>query len=315
MFTKRNISLALVALSFVWIITIIYQNYDDFYKIGDSLKPDSFLYIVLSTILMCLAIALLVPLFKIIVFQNMQRNFPTQYLARLFFAGQIVSYLPGRFLGVAYIINETQKFIPPLVMIRINIEMILTIMVFNIFAASSIISFAQFGPTLAAALMTGGIILFFVFLRANLFDSFLQILSRIFPEKISGKFIQTKTHRPYEYKTILQIITLLIIHWVLYLCAWFYLRQVFVILDSNIVFLLAATYTISWIIGFVTMITPGGLGIREVSFALLSSKYLAQHHASILSLFLRIWFICVDLCLFLISHILLKIFPCSIEEN
>ena len=86
-------------------------------------------------------------------------------------------------------------------------------------------------------------------------------------------------------------------------------------LDSNIVFLLAAAYTISWIIGFVTLVTPGGLGIREVSFVLICSQYLSQHHASFLSLFLRIWLILVDLLLFLISHTVLKMFPYTIPER
>lgn len=315
MLNKRNISSILIFLSFIWIVSIITNNRDEISQIWGNLQPNSFLYLIYATFFVCVAVALLVPLFEIIVYQNTQRKFPLRYLARLFFAGQIVSYLPGRLLGTVYLINETKRNFSALTMVRINIELILTIILFNTFTAFSLIGFFLKGPVVAALTFLLGIIIFVIYHQLNLFDGLLHVLSVILPQKMSEKISQVKTHRAFNLKTIVLMIGILIIHWLAYLYAWISLKKVFIMLDSNIVFLLAAAYTISWIIGFVTLVTPGGLGIREVSFMLICSQYLSQHHASFLSLFLRIWLILVDLLLFLISHAVLKMFPCTIPER
>lgn len=315
MLNKQNISSILVFLSFIWIVSIITNNRDEISQIWGNLQPNSFLYLIYATFFVCVAVALLVLLFEIIVYQNTQWKFPLRYLARLFFAGQIVSYLPGRLLGTVYLINETKRNFSALTMIRINIELILTIILFNTFTAFSLIGFFLKGPVVAALTFLLGIIIFVIYHQLNLFDGLLHFLSVILPQKMSEKVSQVKTHRAFNLKTIVLMIGILIIHWLAYLYAWIFLKKVFLMLDSNIVFLLAAAYTISWIIGFVTLVTPGGLGIREVSFMLICSQYLSQHYASFLSLFLRIWLILVDLLLFLISHAVLKMFPCTIPER
>ena len=312
---KKIISILLVVLSFGWILSMIYRDRDGFSQIIMNMQPQSLLGLFYATICVCVSVVLLVPLFSLIIYQNTQRTLPLRYLARLFFAGQIVSYLPGRLLGTAYLINETQKIIPALTMIRINMELILTIAMFNTIVAASILVYFQWGWLAGAGLFTAGLVFFIAYHRMNLFDMFLNILVKLFPQKLSDKIGKTRTHRPFEYQAIFKMIVIFVIYWGMYLLAWFFLRQVFPMIDNKLVFILAATYTISWFIGFISMITPGGLGVREVSFVVLSSNYLSNQHMSVLSLFLRLWLIIVDLILFATSVVVLKIFPCDVQEN
>lgn len=310
---KKLLSTVMVAISFVWIFALVYRDKQGLTHLWTDLQAGSFLMMADATLFILIAVALLVPLVEIIVRQNTQRVFPIRYLARLFFAGQIVSYLPGRLLGTAYLINETQKIIPALTMIRINIELILTIMLFNTSLAMVILAYYLVGLKTAAILGTLGLILFVVYHRINMFDYILHMAAKILPKKFSEKILKAKTHRPFDYKTIGVMLVVFAIHWAAYLKAWLCLKNAFVMLEGHAVFLLAAAYSISWFIGFITMVTPGGLGVREVSFVLLVSEYLPKQTASFLSVFLRIWLILVDIILFLVSLAVVKIFPCKIE--
>jgi uncharacterized membrane protein YbhN (UPF0104 family) len=312
---KKLISVVLTVISFLWIFTLIYRDQEGIAQILASLHSGSVFMLIDATVFVIIAVALLVPLVEIITRQNTQRAFPLRYLARLFFAGQVVSYLPGRLLGTAYLVNETQKIIPALTMVRINLELIMTVMLFNTLTALAIMAYYLVGVPIAVGLSILGLILFVLYHRMNLVDFFLQVSSRFLPKKFSEKVLQAKTHRPFEFKTIGIMLVIFMIHWAAYLKAWLYLKSAFVMLDGQAVFLLAAVYSLSWFIGFITLITPGGLGVREVSFVLLSSNYLTKQQASFLSLFLRVWLIAVDIILFLLSVAVLKCFPCKVEER
>lgn len=310
---KKIISAVLVVISFIWIFAMVYRDQEGIAQIWANLNAGSFVMLIDATIFVMIAVALLVPLVEIITRQNTRRIFPIRYLARLFFAGQVVSYLPGRLLGTAYLVNETQKVIPALTMVRMNIELILTIMMFNTLMALSIMAYYLVGLQASGGLAFLGLILFVVYHRMNLFDFFLNVSAKFLPKKFSDKALQAKTHRPFEFKTIALMLIIFAIHWAAYLKAWMCLKSAFAMLDGKAVFLLASAYSVSWFIGFITMVTPGGLGVREVSFVLLSSKDLTKQQASFLSLFLRIWLIIVDILLFLISQAVVKFFPCTAE--
>ncbi|MGE0267280.1 MAG: lysylphosphatidylglycerol synthase domain-containing protein [Candidatus Omnitrophota bacterium] len=310
---KKLISAVLMVISFVWIFALVYRDKEGIGQIWSNLHSDNIHMLIDATIFVVIAVALLVPLVEIITRQNTQRVFPIRYLARLFFAGQVVSYLPGRLLGTAYLVNETQKIIPALTMVRLNVELILTIMLFNTLTAFSIMAYYLAGGMAALGSAVLGLGLFVVYHRMNLFDLLLQTTSKLLPKKFSEKLLKAKTHRPFEFKTIGLMIVIFTIHWAAYLKAWLCLKNAFVMLEGQAVFLLAAAYSISWFIGFITMVTPGGLGVREVSFVVLVSEYLPKQLASFLSLFLRIWLIVVDILLFLASYAVFKMFPCKIE--
>lgn len=51
----------------------------------------------------------------------------------------------------------------------------------------------------------------------------------------------------------------------------------------------------SWLIGYLSVITPMGLGVREVTFVKLSAVHLTQSIASLVSLVTRLWFILSEL--------------------
>ena len=51
---------------------------------------------------------------------------------------------------------------------------------------------------------------------------------------------------------------------------------------------------LAWLIGYVSLITPGGVGVREASFVLLTAPWLSQPEAMLISLIQRVLWTIVD---------------------
>ena len=56
-------------------------------------------------------------------------------------------------------------------------------------------------------------------------------------------------------------------------------------------------YAAAWTVGFLSVITPGGLGIREGMLSLLLSAYLPSSTATLVALLSRTWSLAADLVL------------------
>lgn len=74
--------------------------------------------------------------------------------------------------------------------------------------------------------------------------------------------------------------------------------------------LITAIYTFAWLVGFITPGAPGGIGVRESVFIILSHGVLGEVDAVILSAILRFVSIIGEVILFVIASIMLK----NIEE-
>jgi uncharacterized membrane protein YbhN (UPF0104 family) len=68
--------------------------------------------------------------------------------------------------------------------------------------------------------------------------------------------------------------------------------------DVNI-WLLCASYSLAWVIGYLAMITPGGLGVREAGFFALASPLMGLPELTFLAVFVRLWQILVESLMFL----------------
>ncbi len=62
-------------------------------------------------------------------------------------------------------------------------------------------------------------------------------------------------------------------------------------------FYLTTIFTLSWILGFVSLLSPSGIGVRESILILLLSDLMSPTEASIIAVISRIWFTGIDLLL------------------
>ena len=60
---------------------------------------------------------------------------------------------------------------------------------------------------------------------------------------------------------------------------------------------LTACFAFAWIVGFLSFLTPGGLGVREGLLSLLLSGYMPVSQATLVALFCRVWILSAELVL------------------
>lgn len=61
--------------------------------------------------------------------------------------------------------------------------------------------------------------------------------------------------------------------------------------------ILTACYAFAWIVGFLSFLTPGGLGVREGLLGLLLSNYMPVPQATLVALFCRVWMLSAEVIL------------------
>ena len=70
--------------------------------------------------------------------------------------------------------------------------------------------------------------------------------------------------------------------------------------------ILTACYAFAWIVGFLSFLTPGGLGIREGLLGLLLANYMPIPQATLIALLSRVWMLSAEIVLAYIALFLYK---------
>ena len=104
-----------------------------------------------------------------------------------------------------------------------------------------------------------------------------------------------------RYRDIVILIIPYCILWVLYGLAFYFLVGAVQPTEISQMVALIGMYAIAWAIGFLSIVTPGGLGIREGALALLLTLYFPLPVAILISLLSRAWITLVEVAYILVS--------------
>ena len=278
-----------VAASFGWIGWLLYRDRVAILPMISQWTGVNYLWLALSVLIGSLSLVSLLPVFSRLVATHTDQPIAGSSLARIFFVSQLVRYLPGRFMGVAYQVNSARGWLPARTVITANIELLLFACIFNGLAAVLILcAFASLSAAAGVAIAAGALI--FLYLRSNWMQRLLNLLTVVKP---SLSYSLPKSRR-LDNAEAAEILVLYGFSWLLYAGAWLCLSRVFSSLDAGLTLKLCAAYTISWAIGFLSLVTPGGLGIREATFIYIGRSLASGAQLVFLSLFLRLWLIVMD---------------------
>lgn len=201
-------------------------------------------------------------------------RFPSYlYFSELYFTGMLMRHLPGRIFGVIYQVKNGNDFASPSQWIVGNFAYILTSTWLAI--ALSLFALFLFGVDIFA-LYIGLFFIFLMPLLVFLFKKFLGVL------KI--KSVQLKNIVSNIIKAIDRLwsaygfaaLGWALLSWLPYTIAWALLGESFSDLGWQVGIQLGALYTLAWAVGYFSLITPGGLGVRELVFAFLAIHYPAE---------------------------------------
>lgn len=291
------LSRIIMAAGIVWIVMIFVRESAD---LQTSFAIDSVGWLAFTVAAGCLALLLTVPIFKVMLATHSGQDVSTTYAARLLFVAQILRNLPGRFWGVMYLVNETQDRFTGASMVRANVDLMLYSMAFNLLMATFLLLAVTVDVRLALIAAGAGVALLAFTVRMNVVGRLAARFSRLLQARLPRFTTGTADPPRLGWDMAITVSSLFVAVWLCYLSVWWALPEVFPVLQNVNIWLLCASYSLAWVLGYVAMITPGGLGIREAGFFALAAPLMSLPELTFLAVFVRLWQILVESLMFLV---------------
>ncbi|MBD8524192.1 hypothetical protein [Pseudomarimonas arenosa] len=197
---------------------------------------------------------------------------PLTALGHLYFTAQLMKHLPGRVWGVAYQGVMTRGRIPMLEWVAINIGYLALSTYFALLFALVVV-LAWVAPWLGAMALLLGIALLALAWRpwaGELVVKGVGLISRRGRDRLHGA-VRSTASVPRSSK--IRFVWLSLLGWALYAAAWSLYGAAYPELGAAAGIHLSASYTLAWVIGYLSLVTPSGIGVRELIFAGLSIGY------------------------------------------
>ncbi len=203
-------------------------------------------------------------------------------------------YIPGKVwfaMGRAYFARV--KGVPQrTVFVSIVLEMILqfwaVILLFLVTGAPSFGQGTQLNPYVLVVILFLGL----VAIHPTVFNKTVNfVLNKLKRETIDFNL------------TFPKILTLLLLFFLVFLCHGFgflFLARSFYPVEVATYTILVGVFALAWLIGFLSFVTPAGLGVREGALSLLLREHLPTGIGIIAALLSRIWLTIVEVSLFLL---------------
>lgn len=222
----------------------------------------------------------------------------------LFHLANITRYLPGRIWGIVRLLSLSQRFglrkttVGSSLTLHVGIETALGGLtgLSLLFSkqmrgtATEVLETLSEKNSLLLTLAVIGILAGFVFFIPKLSHhvrAFLKTLTPLLKNAKGGGIV-------------------LIVHILLWLCqglAFFLFVCSFTPVPWTDAGVLTACFAFAWIVGFLSFLTPGGLGIREGLLGLLLSNYMPAPQATFVALVCRVWMLSAEMLLAAIAFL------------
>lgn len=209
--------------------------------------------------------------FRTLFEQVRPRAYGRRSLAHLYFTGQLMKHLPGRIWGVLY--QSAAGTRATLVeWVGVSTVYMLLITVFALWVASSVLGFvAGWQPGMLMLLI--GIAAYGLLWRAKPLAWLLALL-RGLPVPALARFCDALL--PFARvgsRLKFQVWCWFVASWLVYLLAWTGFGLAWPGLTAVDGVWLCALYTAAWFAGYVSLISPSGIGVRELVFVALARDF------------------------------------------
>lgn len=192
-------------------------------------------------------------------------------LAHLYFAGQLLKHLPGRIWGVAYQ-SSTGHRATVAEWIGVTTVYMMLSSGFALWVAMGVLGFMHGWVWGLLALASGGAIYVLLWRRLPLIA--LLNLLRKFPLRALARLcdaIEPFADVDARFKRV--IWCWFITSWLVYLLAWTGYGLAWPSLNASDGVWLCAIYTVAWFAGYISLVSPSGVGVRELVFVLLAHRF------------------------------------------
>ena len=215
----------------------------------------------------------------------------------LFHLSNITRYLPGRIWGVVRLLSFSGKFglsktaVASSLTLHVGIETALG----GLIAMSLLFSDGMQQMAIGVLETSSGHTLLLMLAVMVCLAGFVFLIPQLAHH--AKEFLKTLTPL---LKTLRLWGTVLAAHSLLWLCQGFafflFVRSLAPVRWADAGFL-TASYAFAWIVGFLSFLTPGGLGIREGLLGMLLVNYLPTSQATLVALLCRLWMLSAEILL------------------
>ena len=262
----KTLSFLLVALSILWMLWLLRGSYADVISRSHEIDMK-----VLTLSFMGIATSIFIAFFAFLCLLDAAtgRKNSWSVIARFYFVGQIMKYLPGRFVGVAYQVVHAADIAKPVEWISVNMAHILLNLIISSGVGITILSL--FGK------ISGWIFFAWLFIPLLLLCLAHRLSCSKTFENVAGwrKTLVDAIRMMrvlFNMKTVLRFFGWIFASWLVYIMAWA-LFGVALGEELKVGIILCGAYTVAWTLGFLAIITPSGLGVREAAFSLLANDF------------------------------------------
>jgi uncharacterized membrane protein YbhN (UPF0104 family) len=289
---KRCLQLIIMGIIFFFLGRSVYRNWDDVRHYDWQFNSP---YVILSLILLLSALGLMVFLWRSIL-MKMNHTLPFKKAWRIWFVSNLGRYVPGKvwqILGMVYLCEREgiPKVATTTSVLLAQAWSILS--AFILMGVYVLVAGPQAFPRMSIlliALVPLGFVLVYPPILEKLINRLLVLLKKE-PLRLSMSFGDS-----------LAFLAKYFLSWIVYGVAFslfiFSIQAVPLTTVPAFICIFAASYTL----GFLFLLVPGGLGVREGLIAALLSASMPLHIATIISLLSRLWFtagelVCLSLAL------------------
>jgi hypothetical protein len=170
----------IIAAGIGWVIFIFWREIPN---LQDDFRVASWTWLGYTVVAGIAAQLLLVPVFRMILSRIGGLQISYSYAARLLFVAQILRHLPGRLWGIVYLVKETRQTIPPVAMIRANLDVMFYSIVFSLLVAAMLALGVLVGIHAAAIFVALSLLLILVSIRYDWTGGVLRKAARLAPSK------------------------------------------------------------------------------------------------------------------------------------
>lgn len=295
------LSILLTIIGLIWLGFLITEESDQLWDRFSSANPRWLCAIIPLAVLNALLTA---KCFALLLSHHAGRPIPFSYAAHLLFVSQVVRHLPGRFWGILYQVQETREHLPTLATLRANFDFLWLSTAFAVMLSSLVVANLKLGNMIAMILLLfglGGLAWLLCYDWVSLLP---DKLAKWLPKRIYRLLAELRETRAHTYRQAALLLGISLATWIIYFFIWHLYGKLFSGLANINLAYACAAYTLAWLAGFLSMITPSGLGVREAVFLLFSPELGSAATLAWLAVFIRVWMLVLDLLMFLIFLLL-----------
>lgn len=210
-----------------------------------------------------LAFARLLPAFRV-------DGYRLREVAHLYFTAQLLKHLPGRVWGVGYQWAAAERVVSLGSWVQVNIMHMVFATYFALWSSAFVLSFFADSLSGMAVLVLGAVGCLLLWGAPRVIAKLPWIGPLVVQRFGAESVVALAAIVPADK---LRILALFAVSWLLLYTSWYANGMAYAPLGGIGGMRMCAYYMIAWFVGYISLLTPSGLGVRELIFAWLAQDF------------------------------------------